>query len=147
MKVIFLKDVKKQGKKGEIKEVAAGYANFLIKSGSAITATTGSMTRLKKEKEEDALEKALEIKDCKNLKEEIEKLKIKIAVKTGDADRVFGSVSTKQIVQELKKNNIIVDKKKIKFGTELSSLGFHNVTIELHKEVLAILKVELVKER
>lgn len=147
MKIIFLKDVKKQGKKGEIKEVANGYASFLIKDGSATQATPASLLRLKKENEENALESALEIKACKKEKEIIENLKIKIPVKTGAQDKVFGSVSTKQIVNELKKNDIQIDKKKIKLDTELSSLGFHTVKIELHKEVEALLKVELVKER
>ena len=147
MKIIFLKDVKKQGKKGEVKEVANGYANFLIKSGSAVVATEGSLTRLHKEVEEKALKDALEKQQCQKLKEQLEKLKIKIAVKTGAADRVFGSVSTKQIVNELKKNDILIDKKKIKLDNELTSLGFHNVCIELHKEVEAIERIELVKEK
>lgn len=147
MKIIFLKDVKKHGKKGEVKEVANGFANFLIKDGSATQATPASLTRLKKENEENALENALEIKACKKEKEMIEKLKIKIPVKTGAMDKVFGSISTKQIANELKKHNIEIDKKKIKLDTELSSLGFHTVKIELHKEVLALLRVELVKER
>lgn len=147
MKIIFLKDVKKQGKKGEIKEVANGYAQFLIKNGSAVTATQGSMVRLEKEKQEKALAHALEKEDCKQIKEQIEKLKIRIPVKTGGGDRVFGSVSTKQIASELKKYDIVIDKKKIKLDTELTSLGFHNVRIELHKEVEAIARIELIKEK
>ncbi|MDD3340715.1 MAG: 50S ribosomal protein L9 [Bacilli bacterium] len=146
MKIIFLKDVKKQGKKGEIKEVAAGYASFLIKKGDAISATDGSVQRLKREQTEKALEETLEIKECQRIKEQLEQLQIKIFVKTGKADRVFGSVSTKQIWNELKKHDFVIDKKKIKLDHELTSLGFHNVRIELHKEVEATLKVNVVKE-
>lgn len=146
MKIIFLKDVKKQGNKGEIKEVAAGYASFLIKNGSAVAATEGSLQRLQREQSTKALEENLEIRECEKLKEQIEKLSIKIPVKTGKGDRVFGSVSTKQIHNELKKLDIIIDKKKIKLDHELTSLGYHNVTLQLHKQVHAILKVNVVKE-
>ena len=70
---------------------------------------------------------------------------ITIKVKTGEKDKVFGSVSTKQIVSELKKKNIDVEKTKIKMDNPLSSLGIHLVIIELHKKVKANLKVEIVK--
>ena len=78
-------------------------------------------------------------------KEQLEKLKINIKVKVGKEDKVFGSVSTKQIVTELKKQNFDIDKNKIKITTPLSSLGTHNVAIELHKKVIANLKINLIK--
>lgn len=146
MKIIFLKDVKKQGNKGEIKEVAAGYASFLIKNGSAVAATEASIQRLQREQSTKALEENLEIRECQKVKEEIEKLNISIFVKTGKEDRVFGSVSTKQIYSELKKHNITVDKKKIKINHEITSLGYHSVEVQLHKQVEAILKINVVKE-
>ena len=147
MKVIFIKDLKGQGKKGEIKEVKDGYgSNFLIKNGYAVMYTKTGVERLneenriKKEQEEEL------IKDSKQIKEKLEKLDLKIKVKTGKEDKVFGSVSTKQIVSELQKLNYNIDKKKIKLDTDLSSLGTHIVNIELHKQVNAKLKVTLVKE-
>ena len=79
------------------------------------------------------------------IKEKIEKLKLSFKVKTGAMDKVFGSVSTKAIASELKKYKIDIDKKQIRLNEPLSCLGFHNVEIELHKKVIAILKVELVK--
>ena len=75
----------------------------------------------------------------------MEKAKFKFKVKTGTGDRVFGSVSTKSIAEELKKQGFDIDKKKIKLDSPLTSLGFHNVQIELHKEVVAQIKVELTK--
>ena len=147
MKVILLKDIKKHGKKGEIKEFANGFAQFLIKSGDAVSATGGSVTRLIKENEEKALDEALEIKEYNKQKEKIEKLDIKFKVKTGKMDRVFGNISSKQIVLELKKHGFEIDKKKIKLDSQLSVLGFHNIKLELHKKVTAILKIELIKER
>lgn len=146
MKVIFLKDVKNQGKKGEIKEVADGYGkNFLIKNGYAVMATPTSMQRLKDENEENRLQEQLNKKQCEEIKKKLEKLKLKFKVKTGSSDRVFGSVSTKSIAEELKKQGFEVDKRKINATSSLASLGFHNVEIELHKEVIATIKVELIK--
>ncbi len=148
MKVIFLKDVKKQGKKGEIKEVKDGYGmNFLIKNGYAVQATNTGVNRLKKETAEAELQENLLIKECENVKQQLEKMTLKIPVKTGEEDRVFGSVSTKQIVSELKKQGIEIDKKGIIIDGSLTSLGVHKVKVELHKKVIAELKVQLVKEK
>lgn len=146
MKVIFLKDLKKQGKKGEIKEVADGYGkNFLIKNGYAVLATQTGVKRLNAENEEKRLEENLNIKNCEDIKQKLEKSKFKFKVKAGSGDRVFGSVSTKSIAEELKRQGFDIDKKKIKLDTPLTSLGFHNVQIELHKEVIAQIRVELTK--
>ena len=124
MKIILLKDVKKQGKKGDIIDVADGYGNFLIKNKDAVLATSCGVDRLKNK---------------------LEKEKIQFKVKTGAQDRVFGSVTAKQIETELKNKKYDIDKKQIKPTTNLSTLGFHDVNIELHKKVVATIKVELVK--
>ncbi|MBE6149627.1 MAG: 50S ribosomal protein L9 [Firmicutes bacterium] len=146
MKVIFIKDLKGQGKKGDIKEVKDGYGtNFLIKNGYAILANDGNLKQFNTQKEKEKLNEALKIKECEKIKEELEKLKIDIKVKTGAQDRVFGSVSTKQINEELKKLNYNIDKNKIKANEALSSLGTHVIDIELHKQVIAKLKINLVK--
>lgn len=146
MKVIFLKDVKGQGKKDEIKNVKDGYGmNYLIKNGYAVMATETGVKRLRSEQEENRLQEQLNIKECEKIKSEIEKLTLKFKVKAGASDRVFGSVSTKSIADELKKNGFNVDKRKIKLDNPLSSLGFHEVEIELHKEVITKVKVQLIK--
>ena len=147
MKVIFLKDVKGQGKKDEIKDVKPGYAqNFLIKNGYAVPLTETSKKKLdidtEKRKQADDLDKQNNTK----IKNEIEKLKIVFKLKAGKNEQVFGSISTKQIHSELLKNNINIDKKKIKLENPISSLGFHNVTIELRKDVSAKLNIQVVKE-
>lgn len=145
MKVIFLKDLKGQGKKGEIKEVKDGYGNFLIKNNVASLANESNLKHYNAVKSKQELEENLFIKECEKLKEQLEKLKINIKVKVGAQDRVFGSVSTKQIVTELKKLNYDIDKNKIKLDHPLSSLGTHVVNVELHKKVIANIKINLVK--
>ena len=145
MKIILIKDVKKQGKKGDIIEVKDGYGTFLINKGEAVLATTNSIDRLDRENKEKEKQELNLIKKCEELKKKIEKLTITFKVKTGEQDRVFGSISAKQIVEELKSKGYEIDKKQIKINVQISSLGFHNVDIELHKKVVAKLKIELKK--
>ena len=146
MKVIFIKDLKGQGKKGELKEVSNGYAdNFLIKKGYAILATPGNIKQLNTKKTIEEENEKLKIEECEKIKKELEQLEISIQVKTGSGDKVFGSVSSKQIVNELKLLGFDIDKTSIKINESLSSLGTHNVNVELHKKVIANLKVKLVK--
>ena len=145
MKVIFIKDLKGQGKKGEIKEVKDGYGSFLIKNNIANIANESNLKHYNTLKSKQELEENLFIKDCEKLKEQLEKLSINIKVKVGSQDKVFGSVSTKQISTELKKLNFNIDKNKIKIDYPLSSLGTHIVNIELHKKVIANVKINLVK--
>lgn len=146
MKVIFIKDLKKQGKKGEIKEVKDGYAqNYLIKNGYAIKVTEKNLENYEKEKQE---EKALfnsKKEEAQKLKEQLEKVILQFKVKTGEQDRVFGSISGKQIKDELHKKGFKIEKRQIELNGSLSSLGFHTIKVNLFKEVTASLKVKLVK--
>jgi len=145
MKIILIKDVKKQGKSGDILEVKDGYGIFLINKGDAVLATSNSKNRLDRENKEKELKENNLIKECEVIKKKLENLKISFKVKTGEQDRVFGSVSAKQIVEELKNKGFNIDKKQVKINNQISSLGFHNVVIELHKKVVATIKIELKK--
>lgn len=146
MKVIFTKDVKGQGRAGEIKEVKDGYAkNFLIKGGYAVAYTTRSKEILDINNKNKAQKEAEEIKTCEKLKEELKDRVLVFKVKTGDQDRVFGSISTKQISSELEKLGYKIDKKKINLDTAIDSLGYHEVVINLHKKVQGKITIQLVK--
>ena len=145
MKIILLEDVKKQGKKGDIITVADGYGNFLIKAHQAVLASSGGVDRLNKEKAQAKKDEENLIKECEKLKNKLEKEKFQFKVKTGAQDKVFGSISPKQIETELKNKKYDIDKKQIKINSQISSLGVHNVDIELHKKVVATIKIELVK--
>lgn len=147
MKVIFLKDVKGQGKKNEIKEVSDGYAtNFLIKKGYAVKATDSNVFKVSKEVSEQKLEENLLIKELKDVKKRLEQEKIEFKVDTGGQDRMFGTISTKQIKQELNNLGYKIEKQAIKMDHPISTLGIHNVDIELHKQVIATIKVKVTKK-
>ena len=147
MRVIFIKDLKKQGKKGEIKEVKAGYAtNFLIKNGYAVPVTEGSLGRLQTENQEKAAQEKAEIAKYKKMKQNLENQKLVFKVKTGNQDKVFGSISSKQVSAELEKKGYEIDKKKIIIDNPIASLGVHYVNLNLHPKVTAKLAVELIKD-
>ena len=146
MKVIFIKDLRGQGKRGEIKEVKDGYAeNYLIKNGYAKKLTEQNYNEyLETRKEEKLLDDEKRANAIK-VQKILESKEITFKVKTGAQDKVFGSVSSKQIKEELEKNGINVDKKQIMLDEGLSSLGYHNVKVELYKEIIGVIKVKLEK--
>lgn len=145
MRVILLEDVKKQGKKDDVIDVKDGYGMYLINNKKAILETKGSSRVLEKEKETRRLEESLYIKECEEIKRKLENDKIKFKVKTGKNDQVFGKISSKQIILELKNKGYDIDKRMIKIDTPINSLGTTNVKIRLYKKVEATLKVELYK--
>ena len=144
MKVIFIKDLKKQGKVNDVKEVSDGYAvNYLIKNGYAVKYTKTSSAILDREIEDKKIKDAIDIENANKLKDKLEKMEFKFVVKA-NGGKVFGSISSKQISEELKKNGIDIDKKDIKVKDSLNCLGVHYVSVNLHKCVSCDVKVCLV---
>ena len=142
MKVIFIKNLKGQGKIDEIKEVKDGYAtNFLINKGYAVQATDANLKKLNIKQEKEKLEENLLIKEMKEVKKQIEKLNLVFDVQTGKEDKMFGQISIKQIKKELDNNGYNIEKTKILLDHPITSLGTHYVLVELHKKVLAKLKI------
>ncbi|AQP53902.1 50S ribosomal protein L9 [Vagococcus penaei] len=150
MKVIFLQDVKGKGKKGEVKDVAVGYAqNFLLKKGLAKEATPQALSELKGKNKAKEKEEAELLAESEQLKEIIEKEGFEVVLKSkaGEDGRLFGSIPSKQIADALEKQHKIkVDKRKMELNQPIKALGYTNVPIKLHKQVTAKLRVHVVTE-
>lgn len=146
MKIILLKDVKGQGKKDDIIDVSDGYANnFLLKNKLGVRYSETSKKILdnqiqERKDNEDALVKELTI-----IKDKLKDTSVEFKVKTGVQDRVFGTISSKQISEELNKKGYKIDKKCIFIDNPIDSLGTHKVTIKLHKKVEFNVNVILTK--
>ena len=143
MKVILLEDVKALGKKGEIVNVNDGYArNFIFPKKLGLEATSKNLNDLKLQKaNEDKKAQAL-LDEAKELAKKVEAGKVTLAIKVGESGRTFGSVSSKEIAAEVKKQmNLDIDKKKIQLKDAIKTLGTHNVPVKLHAKVTAELKV------
>lgn len=151
MKVIFLEDVRGKGKKGELKNVADGYAqNFLIKNHKAIEATTANVAKLKAEQNREAKDYEAEKSEAKVLKTKIEddKTVVEILAKAGTDGRLFGSVTTKKIAEELNKQyEIKVDKHKMTLADGVKALGYINVPVKLFEGVEAVIRVHVAEKK
>ena len=147
MKVILLEDVKSLGKKGQIVDINDGYArNFVLPKKLGVEATNANLNNLK-------LQKANEEKVAKEIyekalafKEEIEAIEVVVAIKAGEGGRTFGSVSTKEIPAEAKKQlGLELDKKKMQLSEPIRSFGMTEVPIKLHPKVTGKFTVHVVE--
>ena len=144
MKVVLLKDLKGKGKKGDVINISDGYAlNFLIPQGIAKPGTSTNLNEANQAKEAKAYHDEQTRLQAVAMKAELEKLSLKIAVKCGATGKVFGSVTNKEIADELAKQKIDVDKKKIETGA-IKAVGQYDIKVRLHPTVIANLKVEIV---
>ena len=146
MKVVFLEDVKGKGKKGEVKDVADGYANFLIKNRKAEEANAATISALKGQKKAEEKKQAEELaaaQELKGLLENDESI-IKLSAKIGEDGRLFGSITTKQVAEALQKqHNVKLDKRKIELENPIRALGFTKMPVKIHPEVTAMLTVQV----
>lgn len=146
MKVILLKDVKSQGRKDDIINVSDGYANnYLIKNKFAVAYTDTSKKILDKQIQIRNDEEEKVIADLTEIKNKLNDKIIEFKVKTGKDDRVFGTVSSKQISDKINELGYDIDKKCILIDTPLSSLGTYKVKIKLHKKVEFNINIKLIK--
>lgn len=148
MKVIFLKDVKGQGKKGEVKDLSEGYVrNFLLPRGLVKEATEANMKTLDAQQRSEAKRKEQEKLDAEKLAETINEITVKVAGKAGEGGRLFGAISSKQVAQALEDQfQIKLDKRKLEMEA-IRALGVTQVKVKLHNEVTATLKVHVVEEK
>nr|WP_297395245.1 50S ribosomal protein L9 [uncultured Peptostreptococcus sp.] len=148
MKVILLKDVKGTGKKGEIKEVSDGYArNFLLKKGAAVEASQTNMKELNEKAKSKERKALIEYEEAVLLGKQMEDVNIEIMAKSGEGGRLFGSITSKEIAEQLKKQkNIDIDKRKILMDEPIRTLGSTFVEIKIHQKVTTKIRVD-VKEK
>ena len=148
MKVILLKDVKSLGKKGEIVEVSEGYGrNFIIPTKAGVLADAKNLNTLKLQVQnaEKIAEEKLE--EAEALKKKLEEVKLIFHMKAGKDGRAFGSISTKEVQEELKKQyDISVDKKKMELDVQMKNFGGYDIKVKLHKDVEATLHVSVQSE-
>ncbi|QXE01684.1 50S ribosomal protein L9 [Terribacillus sp. DMT04] len=145
MKVIFTEDVKGKGKKGQVKEVPDGYArNYLLKNNLAAPATKGNVkVQEAKENKQQQLEQQ-EVEDAKKLSEKLASITVEVKAKSGEGGRLFGSITSKQIADELKKTHKIkIDKRKIELDDPIRALGYRDLDVKLHPEVTGKIKVHI----
>ena len=146
MKIILTKDLKGKGKKGDIIEVAAGYGNNLIRNENAIIASPENLKMLAEEKNQEQIREAELLQEMKDLKDKLEATEIKILVKVGKEGKLFGSVSSKQIADAIfSQLNVKIDKRKLDMDNTINALGSYEIPIQLHKDVIAKIKVFVVE--
>ncbi|MBD2847996.1 50S ribosomal protein L9 [Paenibacillus sp. IB182496] len=148
MKVIFLQDVKGQGKRGEVKNVSEGYArNFLLPKGLVKPASDGNIKTLEVQHASEQKRKDKEKEEAQELAARLGELIVVIPTKAGEGGRLFGAITSKQIAEALAKaESIKVDKRKIELDEPIRSLGITEVQVKLHPEVKAKLRVQAAEE-
>ncbi len=147
MKVVLLKDVKGTGKKGDIKEVADGYAkNFLFKNGFAKLADNSALSENKNQKDSQAFHKQQEVLQAKEQAKQIEGKIVTLKIKSGENGRTFGSVTSKEISEALEKVGIKLDKKRIDLKEPIKTTGTYTVVAKVYPEITAKFNVTVIAE-
>ena len=149
MKVILLQDVKSLGKKGEIVEVNPGYArNFVLPKKLGVEATPKNLNDLKLKNQNDAKVAAENLAEAQALAAKLAESSVNTEIKMGEGGRAFGSISSKEISDLMKKQlNLSIDKKKIQVKDPIKSVGSYKVAVKLHPEVTAELLVHVKEEK
>lgn len=148
MKVILLQDVKSLGKKGEIVNVSDGYArNFVLPKGLGLEANSKNMNDLKLQKANEEKVAKEQLEAAQELAKELAEKEVVVKMKSGEGGKAFGSISSKEIAAEAKKQcDLELDKKKIQLPEAIKALGAYEVNIKLHPKVTGKLKVKVVEE-
>ena len=147
MKIILKQDITTLGKAGQVIQVKRGYArNYLIPKGLAAEATTGNQRAFEQEQKLEVIRMVRGKKEAEELADKISKISITVAVQVGEDDKVFGSVTNQNIADLLKESGCDIDRKKIVLDDPIKALGVYEVPIKLHPEVVAAIKLWVVKE-
>ena len=148
MKVILLQDVKSLCKKGEIVEVSDGYArNYVLPKKLGAEANSKNMNDLKLQKANEEKVAKQQLEAAQEMAKLLETKEVVVKMKSGEGGKTFGSISSKEIAEEAKKQcDLALDKKKIQLPEAIKSLGVYEVHVKLHTKVTGRLKVKVVEE-
>ena len=147
MQIILQEDVEKLGTRGQLVEVAEGYArNFLLPRKLALEANAGNMKRLEKMRAAFAKKEAVERGDAETLAGLLAGVALEVRRKSGENDQLFGSVTSADISEALAAQGYTVDKRKITLAEPIKLVGEYEIPIKLHREVIATVKLAVKKE-
>lgn len=147
MEVILREDVDKLGSRGQLVKVASGYArNFLLPKRLAVPATEANKKIIEQERQAHLRREAKLVADAGDLAKMMADLSVTIAQKAGENDQLFGSVTSKDIVEALEKQGYTIDRRKIALEEPIKTLGDFKVPVRLHREVTTEINVHVVKE-
>ncbi|MDX1531163.1 MAG: 50S ribosomal protein L9 [Rhodothermales bacterium] len=147
MKVILTQDVDTLGQKGEVVEVKGGYGrNFLIPRGMAVVASKGNVKRYEEETRQQSLKLEAQRKDAESLAKRLDDLEIVLAAPVGEENRIFGTITTQQIADELTRRGIEVDRRKISLDEEIRTTGEYKASVRLHPDFIGHPTVQVVPE-
>ena len=147
MKVVFLADVKKHGKKGDIKEIKDGYAKFLISQGSAKLADNQALNELNTQKSAEGFHKQEDKEKAQKMADTISGQTVTLRLKAGENGNLFGAVTNKDIANKLNEVfGINVDKHSVILDTNIKECGIYSVPVKLYPEITANIKAEVLPE-
>ena len=147
MQIILQEDVEKLGTRGQVVEVAEGYArNFLLPRKLALEASAGNMKRLERMRATFAKKEAVEKGDAQKLAELLAGVSLEVSRKSGENDQLFGSVTSGDVADALEKKSFHIDRRKIQVHEPLKTIGEFTIPVRLHKDVTTHLKVIIEKE-
>ncbi len=147
MKVILLEAIDKLGKIGEVVTVKEGFArNFLIPNKKARPATAGNMKALELVQKKEALGLAKQVEAARALANRISNLSLTISAQAGDDEKLFGSVTSDAVSDALKDEGVTIDKKDVIIEEPIKKLGVYQITVKVHPEVKASLRLWIVKK-
>lgn len=148
MKVILQKDVKKIGKKGEVVEVAEGYGrNYLLPRGLAVEASAGNMRQVDQRKQAESKKAERELRDAQKMEKALQRDALTVQAKVGEGGKLFGSITTQEITDQLRKQfSVEIDKRKVELKEPIKSLGEHSAVVKVHPKVHVPITVKVVAE-
>jgi len=147
MQIILQEDIEKLGNRGQVVEVAEGYArNFLLPRKLALEANPGNMKRLEKMRAAFAKKAAVEVADAQKLAELLTGVSLEISRKSGESDQLFGSVTSADVAEALAVQNFTIDKRQVQLADPIKVIGEYPVTIKVFRDITATVRVTVGKE-